>query len=115
VQVNPELVQAVLVALADPSRRALLQRLAHGPATSGQLADLLPMSRPAVSQHIKVLADAGLLSTTVQGREHWHELAPGGLSEVEQWIATLVDRWTAAPTLTTDRPIATKSENIKQE
>ncbi|GAA1657753.1 hypothetical protein GCM10009744_58570 [Kribbella alba] len=112
-QVNPQVVQAVLVALADPSRRTLLQRLAHGPATSGQLADLLPMSRPAVSQHIKVLADAGLLSTTVQGREHWHELAPGGLSEVEQWIAILVDRWTAAPTLTTDRRAGKKSQHTQ--
>jgi DNA-binding transcriptional ArsR family regulator len=103
VRANAEVLGAVLIALADPSRRALLQRLAHGPATSGQLADLLPMSRPAVSQHIKVLADAGLLSTTVRGRERWHELAPAGLSEVEQWIGVLVDRWTAAPTLSTDR------------
>lgn len=100
---NSETLSAVLTALMDPSRRALLQRLAHGPATSGQLADLLPMSRPAVSQHIKVLADAGLLSTTVRGRQHWHELAPARLSEVEQWIGVLVDRWTAAPTLSTER------------
>jgi DNA-binding transcriptional ArsR family regulator len=91
----------VLAALADPSRRALLQRLAHGPATSGQLAELLPtMSRPAASQHLRVLVDAGLLRTTVRGRQHWHELATARLSEVEHWIHTLVGTWTAAPTLT---------------
>jgi DNA-binding transcriptional ArsR family regulator len=101
-------VGTVLVALADPSRRALLQRLAHGPATSGQLAELLPMSRPATSQHVRVLAEAGLVRTTVQGRRHWHELAPGRLYDVESWVRLLLDRWAAAPTLlepaATDHP-----------
>jgi DNA-binding transcriptional ArsR family regulator len=98
---RPDPLGAVLSALADPSRRALLQRLAHGPATSGQLAELLPtMSRPAASQHLRVLADAGLLRTTIRGRRHWHELSIARLSEVEQWIRTLVGIWTAAPTLT---------------
>jgi DNA-binding transcriptional ArsR family regulator len=92
---------AALFAVADPSRRALLQRLAHGPATSGQLAELLPsMSRPAVSQHLRVLAEAGLLRTTVRGRRHWHELATPHLSGIERWVRTLIDTWTAAPTLT---------------
>jgi DNA-binding transcriptional ArsR family regulator len=92
-------VGTVLVALADPSRRALLQRLAHGPATSGQLAELLPMSRPATSQHLRVLAAAGLLRTTVRGRHHWHELSPHPLYDLENWARTLLDRWAAAPTL----------------
>ena len=89
-----------LAALADPSRRALLQRLAHGPATSGQLADLLPVSRPATSQHLRVLSDAGLLATTVRGRQHWHELSTPRLAEIEHWIRTLIGTWTDAPTLT---------------
>jgi DNA-binding transcriptional ArsR family regulator len=100
VTASPDLLGATLSALADPSRRALLQRLAHGPATSGQLAELLPMSRPAASQHLRVLADAGLVATTVRGRQHWHELSTSRLAEIEHWIRTLVDTWTAAPTLT---------------
>jgi len=92
-----------LAALADPSRRAMLQRLAHGPATSGQLAELLPMSRPAASQHLRVLAEAGLLDTTVRGRRHWHQLSTTALVLIEHWIRTLVGTWTAAPTLTDPR------------
>ena len=91
----------VLAALADPSRRALLQRLAHGPATSGQLADLLPVSRPATSQHLAVLVAAGLVTTTVRGRQHWHSLAAAPFVEVERWIRMIMETWTSAPTLTT--------------
>jgi DNA-binding transcriptional ArsR family regulator len=69
----------------------MLQRLAHGPATSGQLADLLPTSRPAASQHVRVLHEAGLLRTTVRGRQHWHELAPARVREVERWVHQLLD------------------------
>jgi DNA-binding transcriptional ArsR family regulator len=79
----------VLSAVADPSRRALLQRLGHGDATTGQLADLLPMSRPAVSQHIKLLQDAGLIVTRQQGRHRWHRLAPGPLRAVQAWAGGL--------------------------
>lgn len=93
-------VATTLTALADPSRRAVLQRLAHGPATSGQLADLLPaMSRPAASQHLRVLAAAGLLRTTIRGRQHWHELATSPLTGLGQWITTLVATASAAPGL----------------
>jgi DNA-binding transcriptional ArsR family regulator len=106
VATSPDALGVALTALADPSRRALLQRLAHGPATSGQLAELLPMSRPAASQHLRVLAAAGLMVTTVRGRHHWHELSTARLAEIEHWVRTLVDTWTAAPTLTTPPPAA---------
>lgn len=79
----------VLAAVADRSRRVLLQRLAHGPATTGQLAELLPMSRPAVSQHLKALQDAGLVRTEVRGRHRWHELSPGPLTLIQTWAADL--------------------------
>src|SRR3954471_17377869 len=92
-----------LHALADPSRRLLLQRLSHGPATSGQLADLLTTSRPAASQHLAQLIRAGLVTTTAVGRHRWHELAPGRLYELEQWVGGLVETWAAAPTLDIDR------------
>ncbi|MEV8510356.1 metalloregulator ArsR/SmtB family transcription factor [Actinoplanes sp. NPDC051475] len=90
---------AVLGALADPSRRVLLQRLAHGPATSGQLAELLSVSRPATSQHLQVLQATGLVRATALGRHRWYELAPGPLYLVEQWVRGLADTWAAAPSL----------------
>ncbi|MEV4515919.1 metalloregulator ArsR/SmtB family transcription factor [Dactylosporangium sp. NPDC049525] len=85
----------VLAAIADPTRRTLLQRLAYGAATTGQLAELLPMSRPAVSQHIKVLQDAGLIHTAVRGRHRWHELVVERLTVVDRWTAGLTARHAA--------------------
>ena len=96
----PALAQT-LQALADPSRRLLLQRLSHGPATSGQLAAILTTTRPAASQHLAHLERAGLISTTAIGRHRWHELAPAGIFELEQWARTLAETWAAAPTLAT--------------
>ena len=91
---DPDL-DVVLAAVADRSRRVLLQRLGHGPATTGQLADLLPMSRPAVSQHLKVLQDAGLVHTRPSGRHRWHELSTGPLRSIERWAADLITRHAA--------------------
>ena len=71
---DAEALSETLRALADSSRRVQLIRLAAGPATSGQLAELLRMSRPAGSQHLSVLVNAGLVDTTPTGRQRWHEL-----------------------------------------
>jgi DNA-binding transcriptional ArsR family regulator len=86
---DPDLVFA---AIADASRRALLQRLAYGSATTGQLADLLPMSRPAVSQHLKLLQEAGLVRTEPRGRHRWHRLDPARVDLVRAWAGDLVAR-----------------------
>jgi DNA-binding transcriptional ArsR family regulator len=91
---KPDL-DAVLAAVADRSRRVLLQRLAHGSATTGQLAELLPMSRPAVSQHLKVLQDADLVRTQTRGRHRWHELSPAPLAAIERWASALSARHAA--------------------
>jgi DNA-binding transcriptional ArsR family regulator len=91
---KPDL-DAALAAVADRSRRILLQRLAHGPATTGQLAELLPMSRPAVSQHLKALQDAGLVHTHARGRHRWHELSLAPLAAIERWASDLAARHTA--------------------
>jgi DNA-binding transcriptional ArsR family regulator len=88
---------AVLTAVADPTRRAVLQRLAFGPATVGQLAALFPMSRPAVSQHVRVLREAGLVRPVTTSRTSPYELDPAPLFLVETWVRGLADRWTAAP------------------
>lgn len=91
-------VTRTLWALADPVRRTVLQRLAHGPATTGQLAALFPISRAAVSQHLRVLRTAGLVRSTSQSRQSPYELAPGPLVETEAWLRGLVDVWSAGPT-----------------
>ncbi|GIF97792.1 ArsR/SmtB family transcription factor [Catellatospora citrea] len=89
----------ILNAVADGTRRAIVQRLAHGPATTGQLAELVPMSRPAVSQHIKVLQEAGLLRTTLIGRHRWHQLDTGALAAVENWAHRIAQIARTAPEL----------------
>ena len=76
---------AVLTALADASRRRIVTRLAQGPATTGQLAELLPISRPAVSQHLKILQTAEVVRTTLTGRHRWHELNPEPLQSLAAW------------------------------
>lgn len=86
-----------LNAIADPTRRAMLQRLAYGPATVGQLAALFPISRPAVSQHLRVLRDAGLVGPVGSARTSPYELVPVPLFLVETWVRDLADRWTSAP------------------
>jgi DNA-binding transcriptional ArsR family regulator len=92
-------VEQLLFALADPSRRIMLQRLAHGPATSGQLAALVPVSRPAASQHVKVLRDSKLVAATRIGRQQWQELQPQGLRAAAAWLSTLAERAERAPDL----------------
>lgn len=91
---------AVLTALSDPTRRAAVQRLAHGPATASQLAALAPISRPAVSQHLRVLREAGLVRATSSGRHVWYELAGVPLIDAQRWLGGLVEHWASAPTRT---------------
>ena len=102
---NTNEIAAVFKALGDPSRVAMLQRLIAGPSTAGQLAGLFDeISRPAVSQHLKVLRDAGLVRATTTGRNVWYEVSGRGLLEAEAWLKSTAERWTSAPVLTT--PIA---------
>lgn len=92
---------AAFIAVSDASRRRMLARLAQGPATTGQLADLLPISRPAVSQHLKFLQNADLIRTTVVGRHRWHELSTDPLLALAHWATDLTARHDKAPTLDT--------------
>jgi DNA-binding transcriptional ArsR family regulator len=80
---------ATLVALSDPTRRAILARLAEGEATVNELAEPFPISQPAISRHIKVLADAGLIVQRVEGTRRPCRLAPRGLSELDAYLAML--------------------------
>ncbi|MET0310393.1 MAG: metalloregulator ArsR/SmtB family transcription factor [Sphingomonas sp.] len=75
-----------LDALADPTRRAVFERVAKGPAAVGAIAEGLPVSRPAVSQHLKVLKDAGLVAETAEGTRRIYRIDPRGLGALRQWL-----------------------------
>lgn len=76
----------VLGALADPTRRALVERLSRGPASVSELAAPLPMSLPAVVQHLQVLEQSGLVKTQKVGRTRTCTIDTSALTQVEQWI-----------------------------
>ena len=78
-----------LAALADPTRRAILTRLAKGEATVMELAEPFKMTQPAVSQHLKVLEDAGLVVGRVEGAKRPRRLAKAGIEAMDQWLAML--------------------------
>lgn len=69
-------------ALGDATRRAVVERLRHGPASVGELAAELPVSRPAVSQHLRVLAEAGLVMSSPAGTRRIYRLAPDGFAQL---------------------------------
>lgn len=80
---------AAFSALADPTRRAILARLARGEATVAELAEPFKVTQPAISQHLKVLEDAGLVVRRVDGAKRPRSLAPAGIEAVDQWLAML--------------------------
>jgi DNA-binding transcriptional ArsR family regulator len=84
-----EALNAQFAALADPTRRALLARLATGEATVNELTAPFEMTQPAISQHLKVLEDAGLIVTRVEGTRRPRRLASGGVEAMDQWLAML--------------------------
>jgi len=80
---------AAFSALSDPTRRAILARLATGEATVMDLAEPFAMTQPAISRHLKVLEGAGLITRRVEGTKHPCRLATDGLEPVEKWLAIL--------------------------
>jgi DNA-binding transcriptional ArsR family regulator len=80
-------------ALGDPTRQAIFQRLADGPAAVGALAAGLPVTRPAVSQHLKVLKAAGLVTETPDGARRIYRIDPRGVGAMRDWLDA---HWTRA-------------------
>ncbi len=76
----------VLEALGDPTRRQIFESLKAGPRSVGELADGLPVSRPAVSQHLRVLKEAGLVSDRKEGTRRLYRIDPGGLAGVRDYF-----------------------------
>ena len=83
----------VFQALADPTRRQIVERLSRGPASVSELARPLPMSLPAVVQHLQILEASGLVSSTKRGRVRTCRIEPEALSIAEQWIAARRAGW----------------------
>ena len=73
-------------ALGDPTRRAIFERLQSGPRAVGELARELPVSRPAVSQHLKVLKDAGLVRDQADGTRRLYQIDPAGLAALRSYL-----------------------------
>lgn len=82
-------------ALAHPTRREILSRLREGPLTMGELALPFAMSRPAVSQHVKVLSEAGLIDQRVNAQGRTCALLPASLADAERWVEEHRGLWTA--------------------
>jgi DNA-binding transcriptional ArsR family regulator len=89
------MLDTVFHALADPARRAMLERLTRGAASVSELAEPLPMSLPAVMQHLRVLDDAGLTISEKRGRVRWRRLNVEAMAAAEAWIADRRQLWNA--------------------
>jgi len=85
-----------LAALANPTRRKVFEALRSGPRSVGAIAGGLPVSRPAVSQHLKVLRDAGLVAERSEGTRRIHFIDPKGLGELRAWLDGFWDNALAA-------------------
>ena len=85
--------EALLKALADDGRRTLLETLAEGPTTAGELAELLPIARPGVSRHLRVLREAGLVEVRREAQRRVYGLRPERLAEVDEWLSRYRALW----------------------
>ncbi len=82
-------------ALADPTRRQIIETLSRGERSFGELADRFAISRPAVSQHLKVLRDTGIVGVRAEAQRRYYRLAADGLDEVDDWLDTVRRFWSA--------------------
>lgn len=86
-------VEEVFHALADPTRRTVVERLERGPSSTGELHGAFSMSLPSFTHHLAVLEDAGLVTSTKQGRVRTYRLAPDGLAGAESWLSARRRHW----------------------
>jgi DNA-binding transcriptional ArsR family regulator len=97
----------VLAALADPTRREIFERVASRPQAVGELASEVPVSRPAVSQHLRVLTEAGLVTARADGTRRVYELDPQGLDGLRDYLDGFWNRSLAAFARAADRASST--------
>lgn len=87
---------AVFFALCDPSRRAIVERLGRGRASVGAATETLALGKSAISRHVRVLEEAGLIRRDVVGREHHLSLVPDGFATVADWFAHHHQFWSSS-------------------
>lgn len=100
----------LLGALADPTRRRVFERLLPGPLAVHQIADGMPVTRPAVSQHLRVLVDAGLVTVRSQGTRHVYAVSPDGMGALRSWMDEF---WSQA--LEGFRTAAQRAGNVEED
>jgi len=100
----------VFAALTDPTRRAVFERLRHGPRPVGEIAKGLPVSRPAVSQHLRVLKEAGLVDDRSEGTRRIYQIDPKGLGAMRAWLDQF---WDSALSAFADEIERTSNEEKK--
>jgi len=83
----------VFQAIADPTRRDIIGLIARNPMTPYAVAESFDVSRQAISKHIKILTECGLLSLHIQGREYYYTIQPQKLSEVNDWLKPFREMW----------------------
>lgn len=83
----------MLAAIGDPGRRVILDSLREQDLTAGEIAELLPVARPGVSRHLRVLREAGLVDVHAEGQRRIYSLRPQGLSELDGWLAPYRELW----------------------
>jgi DNA-binding transcriptional ArsR family regulator len=93
--VNEMQLDAVFSALADPTRRRIVERLARKPLTVGDVASEFSISQPAISKHVRVLESSGLIQREVVGRTHYLNLSPAGMEAASAWIERQRRYWNA--------------------
>jgi DNA-binding transcriptional ArsR family regulator len=82
-----------LIALADPNRRRIVEMLSAGELAAGEIGDAFEISAPAISQHLKVLKEASIVTVRVDGQRRIYALDPAGFSEIDQWLSSVRRFW----------------------
>ncbi len=88
-----EIRRDVFQAIADPTRRNIIELIAEKPMTPNNVADTFDISRQAISKHIKILTECGLLSLNIQGRKYYYTIQPKKLAEVNDWLEPFRKMW----------------------
>jgi DNA-binding transcriptional ArsR family regulator len=83
----------VFQAIADPTRRDIIRLIAKNPMTPNNVSDSFDLSRQAISRHIKILTECGLLTLNIQGREYYYSIQPKKLKEVNEWLEPFRNMW----------------------
>jgi DNA-binding transcriptional ArsR family regulator len=90
------LIDRKFAALGDPARRSIVTGLAAGPATVRTIAEPFAMSRPAISKHLRVLKEAGIVEVRPEGRQNWYSLTDDAFTEADAWLDEVQDMWATA-------------------